>query len=271
MAGDFGERVEGDAQDFVDVEGRADRGADAVQNAEVRLHVHGLRSRRALDQLAELTAPPIGRVLEGERVAVVVGADEDRRHLELRHAVRERDRERRGAARVVARAVRADLDARRADVDRRRFPLGAALLADANWQHQRRPRRPPPLRAGRVGRAQAPRAGLEARERLFQTLERDRLADEVERARPQALLGLRLGRPAGDHHDRHAHVANGVELQEIEPAHARQADVQEDGVGTRGFDRVERCFSRVRDDRLMADLVEELSEDLAQRWIVVDD
>src|SRR5206468_1210121 len=74
-----------------------------------------------------------------------------------------------------------------------------------------------------------------------------------------------------DHENRHVQVANRGVLEEVEAAHSRQAHVQEDRVGPLGAERVERGLRVVRDDRFVADLLEELSEDLADRLIVVDD
>ncbi len=105
----------------------------------------------------------------------------------------------------------------------------------------------------------------------MQTPEGDRLSDEVEGAGPQTLLGLALGCPAGNHENRHAQVTNHVVLQEVEPAHPGQAHVEEDGVRPLGAQGVERRFGVVPDERLVADLVEKLPENLADRVIVVDD
>ena len=105
----------------------------------------------------------------------------------------------------------------------------------------------------------------------MQTPQGDRLSDEVEGPRPQAFLGLALGRPAGDHQNRDPQVPDHVVLQELEPAHSGQAHVEEDGVRPFGAQGVERGLGVVRDERLVADLLEKLSEDLADRLIVVDD
>ncbi len=75
MAGDVGERVQGDAEHLVDVEGRADRFADAVQDADVGLDVHRRSAHGASDQVPELLKPLVVAILEVECVPVVVGAD----------------------------------------------------------------------------------------------------------------------------------------------------------------------------------------------------
>jgi hypothetical protein len=272
VAGDVGERVQRDAQDLVDVQGGADRLADAVQDAHVRLDVDGRRADRAPDELAELLESLVAVVLEGERVALVVGTHENRRNLELRVALRQGDRERRDAA-GAARAVRAHLDAGGAEVDRGGFPHVAALLADLDRQREHGPRRPPPLGAVLVDLrlARRLRRCLEARQGLLQATERDGLADEIEGARPHGLLRLALGRAPRDDEDRDAQVTDRLELHEVEPAHAGQAHVEEDRIRAFSAECVERRFGRVGDDGLVADLVEELPEDLADCLIVVDD
>ncbi len=271
VTGDVRERVERDPQDFVDVERGADRGADPVQDAHVRFDVDRRRAHRAADQLAQLPQPLVAMVLEGERVALVVGAHEDRRNLELGLALRQGDREGRHA-RGTAPTLAAHLDARCAQIDRRRFPFGAALLADPDRQRDQRPRCAATLGLAFLGLGLLARdRRFEARERLLQTSQRDGLADEVEGAGPQGLLRLALGRASGDHEDRHPQIADRLELHEIEPTHAGQAHVEEDRVRALDAQGVERCLGRVRDDRLVADLVEELPEDLADSLIVVDD
>ena len=201
VAGDVCERVERDAQHLVDVEGGADRLADAVQDSHVRFRVDRGRAHRAPDQLVQLGESLVVVILEGERVALVIGTYEDRRDLDLRVALRQGDRERRDAG-GAARSVAAHLDAGGAEVDGRRFPFDAALLADPHRQRQDRPRRATPL--GLVGRGAVITAGalalsrlhggrLEARQRLLQASQRDRLAHEVEGPGAHRLLGLTLG------------------------------------------------------------------------------
>src|SRR5262249_51794543 len=112
---------------------------------------------------------------------------------------------------------------------------------------------------------------LETRQRLLEAPEGDRLSHEIEGARPQTLLSLALGRPTRDHENRYAQVANRGVLEEVEAAHSRQAHIKENSVRFLGAKRVEGSLGVVRDDRLVADLLEELSEDLADRLIVVDD
>jgi hypothetical protein len=105
----------------------------------------------------------------------------------------------------------------------------------------------------------------------LQAPKRDGLADEVEGAGPHGLLGLALGRAAGDHEDRDPEIAHRLLLHEIESAHAGQANVEEHRVGPLRAQGVERRLGRVRDDRLVADLVKKLPENLTDRLIVVDD
>src|SRR5438477_511006 len=96
-----------------------------------------------------------------------------------------------------------------------------------------------------------------------QALEGDRLSHDVEAAEPQALLRLALVHPAGDHQSRDAQLANDREIQEIEPAHPGQADVEQDRVRTLRSERVERRFGGVHDEWLVADLAQKLLEDAA--------
>src|SRR5262249_8535930 len=244
--------------------------ADAVQDPDVRFHVDRRRVRGAANHLADLPQTLVVAILEVERVPVGVGAHEHRRHVELGVAVRKRDRQGRRAP-GVAGAFRLPLDPGAAGVDRGRFPLRAVLLVNANRQLDHRSRRPPTLARGLGLAARIVGLRLETRQRLLETPEGDRLSNEIEGAGPQTLLSLAFGRPTRDYENRYAQVANRGVLEEVEAAHSRQAHVQENRVRLLRAERVERRLGVMRDDRLVADLLEELSEDLADRLIVVDD
>src|SRR5262245_3559530 len=219
-------------------------------------------------------------VLEGERIALVVGAHEDREDLDLRVALRQGDRERcdaGGSSRSVRSSCAAHLDAGGAEIDGRRLPFDAALLADPHRQRQNGSWRATPLGLVAAGAsvrvlalARLLGGSLEARQRLLQAPQRDRLAHEVERAGAHRLLSLTLGRASRDAENRDVQLADGLLLHEVEPAHTRQAYVEEDRVGALYAQPVERGLGGVRDDGLVPDLVEELSEDLTDRLIVVD-
>ena len=114
--------------------------------------------------------------------------------------------------------------------------------------------------------------GLHHRQELVQALERHRLTDEVERAQAQAFARLEsrwrtpematIGRPASRH---------GTQLQEIEPAHAGQVDVEQDGVRKLALQRAQRRLGAAHHHRLVPYLCEEVAEYLAERVFILDD
>src|SRR2546423_1102746 len=81
VAGDARERVERDAEHLVDVEARAERLADPVPDAEVRLRVARLIGPRAPGDLPQATELLRAAAREIEGGARGVGADQDRAHL----------------------------------------------------------------------------------------------------------------------------------------------------------------------------------------------
>ena len=113
--------------------------------------------------------------------------------------------------------------------------------------------------------------GLQEGEHLVETFERHRLADEVERAQPQALAGLGLGGHAGDGDDGQRGLAHGPQLQEVEAAHAGQVDVEDDGVGALTLEGAQRGLGAAHDDRVVSELDEEVTKHLAERFFILDD
>src|SRR5207249_10804305 len=91
-------------------------------------------------------------------------------------------------------------------------------------------------RAAPLGRSPRDRHGLRERERLenlenlSKTIERDGLRQEVEGPEPQAFLCVPLRRDSRDHHDRDAGVAHRTELEEVEAAHAREPEIEQDQI-----------------------------------------
>src|SRR5262249_34263568 len=105
---------------------------------------------------------------------------------------------------------------------------------------------------------------------LVQPVELDGLANEIGRAELEALAGLALVDDPRDGDDRDTERAHRAKLEEVEPAHARQLDVEEDRVEALGPQAGEGGFRRVNDQRMVAELDEELAEDIAEVDLVLD-
>ena len=270
VAGDVRERVERDAEHLVDVEARADRLADRVQDAEVRLRVARLIGPRALDDLPQASELLVAGAREIECVAVEVGADEDRHDFHAARAVRERDGEP-GGRPGLDHATRTHLDAGGAQIDRGRVPFRTGGLAHPDRKRDGSARGAAP-RAVRLQRRAPPRRRrrAEAREQLLETPEGQGLADEVEGAQPERFLGLGFRHVAGDDEDRGAQLAHRLELKEVEPAHPGETDVEQDDVGPLAPEQVERRLGRVHDPRLVAESDKELLQQVTDDWIVLD-
>ena len=271
VAGDVRERVERDAEHLVDVEARADRLADRVQDAEVRVRVARLIGPRALDDLPQASELLVAGAREIERVAVQVGADEDRHDFHAARAVRERDGEP-GGRPGLDHATRTHLDAGGAQIDRGRVPFRTGGLAHPDRKRDGSARGAAP-RAVRLQRRAPPRRRrrAEAREQLLETPEGQGLADEVEGAQPERFLGLSFRHVAGDDEDRRAQLAHCLELKEVEPAHPGETDVEQDDVGPLAPEQVERRLGRVHDPRLVAESDKELLQQVTNDRIVLDD
>src|SRR5262249_47767310 len=187
---------------------------------------------------------------------------------------------------------RDDID-RRTAVRRRKLELhrlaGPETLAHAHLHARRRELGARAVeRALRGGDAHAPpprgardrtladllarhRERLQVGEDLAQTLERDGLLDEVQGAELQA--GARFNLRGDARHDDHRHlgVADAREAQELDAAHAREPDVEQDRVGPGGGERLERAFRAADEGRLIAELADEIPEDLGEALVVFDD
>src|SRR5207249_3032897 len=121
---------------------------------------------------------------------------------------------------------------------------------------------------GLLGAAQ--REGFEDRDDLGEQVERDGLAHEEGRAQAQALTGLALGRDTRDGDDRYAELAHEAELEEVEAAHARQMDVEDDRVGAFGLELAERGFGAPDHQRVVSEVEEEIAQQVAEVRLVLD-
>src|SRR5207249_9227209 len=113
------------------------------------------------------------------------------------------------------------------------------------------------------------------RDEMVEVPDVERLRDVGEDAAAQRLGGgARVG-VGGDHDDRHVHAEPADLLEELESAHARHVHVEEDQVelsaqqNDQRFRPVLRRLGLVR--VLVAELPEEILQDLDYRCLVVDD
>jgi hypothetical protein len=60
-------------------------------------------------------------------------------------------------------------------------------------------------------------------------------------------------------------------LQEIEPAHAREPEVEQDQIGMLPLEPIQSRFGGEDQIRLMAELLEEVPEDASDRPVIFDD
>ena len=76
----------------------------------------------------------------------------------------------------------------------------------------------------------------------LQMLKGDRLGDELDRAEAQTRVDLDLARDAG--HDDHgdAGVSDPLALEEVEPVHTGQPEVEQDQIGPVLLEPIERAF-----------------------------
>src|SRR5215510_11533712 len=148
--------------------------------------------------------------------------------------------------------------------------LAAVVLGEPYRDYQPRTRRAAllgtPLELG------YPRHGvwLQEGQDLVQPVELDGLAHEIRRAELEALTSLTLVDDARHGDDRDAERAHRAKLQEVEPAHARELDVEQNRVEALGLEAGEGGFGRVHDQRMVAELDEELAEDIAEVDLVLD-
>ena len=101
--------------------------------------------------------------------------------------------------------------------------------------------------------------------------ERHGLRHEVECPEPQAHLGFVLGRNAGDDDNRHAGILDGTQLQEIEPTHAGEPEVEEDQVRAWCSEPLQGRFGRRDEFGLVAQAADEDLEELANGPVILDD
>src|SRR5689334_24438 len=117
---------------------------------------------------------------------------------------------------------------------------------------------PSPIRARAVQGV-----GLEEHEDVMQSVERDRLADEIQGTQAQALARLALGRDARHGDDGDVGLADGTQLKEIEAAHAGELDIQDDRVRPFGRKLPQRGLGATNEHGLMPELAQKVAENLA--------
>src|SRR5207247_10323319 len=74
-------------------------------------------------------------------------------------------------------------------------------------------------------------------------LEDDRFGDELDRAAPQARLGLGLACDPGHDDNGDSGVPDLPLVKEVKPVHAGESEVEQDQIGTVLLETVERTFS----------------------------
>ena len=142
--------------------------------------------------------------------------------------------------------------------------LAAVVLAEPHRYRQARAARAALLRASLELGDPGHGVRLEESQDLVESIELHGLAHEVGRAQLEALAGLALVDDAGDGDDGHAERAHRAELEEVEPAHARELDVEQDRVEALGLEAGERGFGRVDDQRVVAELDEKIAKHIAE-------
>src|SRR5439155_797992 len=116
----------------------------------------------------------------------------------------------------------------------------------------------------------AHRVRLEEGQDLVQPIQLDGLAHEIGRAQLQALARLALVDDARDGHDRDAERPHRAELEEVEPAHTRQLDVEKNRVESFGLQRGQRGFGGMDDEGMVTELDEKIAEHIAEVDLVLD-
>jgi hypothetical protein len=172
---------------------------------------------------------------------------------------------------------------RRREQAREKLRPHAALAAQRERRGRLRQLRQPLLRLGKRGRASERRErerrrgrGLRAAQRALhgreQSLQRDRLLEEVERADPGRLDGGLDGGMAGHHHDRHGELAaRGPFLQKRDAVGVRHPDVEQHQVRTSALAQATRFAGAFGKQHLVPLVGEDLGEQLADSDLVVDD
>src|SRR5262245_45042016 len=230
------------------------------------------RPRLALQAVYERVDPGglvTAKIEEPERRALGVDADDERDDVDRRAAVRRRKLELHRLTGPEA-LVHARLHTTRRELDRRAIER-AVRGGDAHAQLHGGARGGAPLDLALAEMLARHREGLQIGEDLAQTLERDGLPDEVEGAELQAGARFNLRCDAGDDDHRHLGVAHVRETQELDATHARESDVEQDRVRPGGGERLERAFRAANDGGLVAQLADEILEDLGEALVVFHD
>src|SRR5712691_4251155 len=102
-------------------------------------------------------------------------------------------------------------------------------------------------------------------------LEDDRFGDELNRAAPQARLGLGLACDPGHDDNGDSGVSDLPLVKEVKPVHAGESEVEQDQIGTVLLEPVERTFRGEDELRLVAELEEKVLQDGAHRPVIFDD
>src|SRR5438093_8463720 len=102
-------------------------------------------------------------------------------------------------------------------------------------------------------------------------LEDDRFGDELDRAAPQARLGLGLACDPGYDDNGDSGVPDLPLVKEVKPVHAGESEVEQDQIGTVLLEPVERTFGGEDELRLVAELEEKVLQDGAHRPVIFDD
>src|SRR5438552_17010028 len=102
-------------------------------------------------------------------------------------------------------------------------------------------------------------------------LEDDRFGDELDRAAPQARLGLGLACDPGHDDNGDSGVPDLPLVKEVKPVHAGESEVEQDQIGTVLLEHVERTLRGEDELRLVAELVEIVLLDVAKLPAYLDD
>jgi hypothetical protein len=130
--------------------------------------------------------------------------------------------------RPVRRRTEECLHTRQAHLEQRPLVLAAVVLAEPDRNVRAGSHRAPFLRTSLELGDPAHGVWLEEGQDLVQAIELEGLAHEIGRAESQTLARMALVHDPGDRDDRNAERPDGPELEEVEPAHARELDVKED-------------------------------------------
>src|SRR5882724_1875173 len=224
---------------------------------------------QAIDECVEAVDVVGHEIEEPEGRALGVDADDERQDVDRRAPIRRRELQLGGLARPES-AAHAHFHARGRDL-RARAVQRSVRGGDPHSQLERGARRGSALHRVLGALFSGQREGSEVRQDLTQPLERHGLADEVQGAELETRAGLYFGGDARDDDHRHLGVAHDRQAEELDPAHTREPDVEQDGVRSGARQRLEPGFRAPDDDGLIAELGDEVPEDLGQPLVVLDD